>query len=66
MVRYGKTFCLGDGVLTAFDFGVKELFNLAAIKAHQVVVVLPCIKLVHRFATFKVATTQNAGLLELG
>jgi hypothetical protein len=65
MVRDGEAFGLGDGLLAAFDLGVIKLFDLAAVKADQVVVVLAFVELVHRLAAFKLAAAQNTGLFEL-
>ena len=61
-----KPFFFRDGVLAFFDFCVVKLFNLAAVQAHQMVMVLPFVEFVDRFATFEMAATQDAGLLKLG
>ena len=55
MVRDSETLGLGDGLLAVFDLGVVKLFDLAAVKADQVVVVLAFIELEHRLATLKLA-----------
>ena len=65
MVRDSEALGLGDRLLAAFDLGVVKLFDLAAIKANEVVVVLAFVELVNRFAALKLAATQNAGLFEL-
>ena len=65
MVGDGKALGLGDRLLAVFDFGVVKLFDLAAVKADQVVVVLAFVELVDRFATFKLAAREQTGLLEL-
>jgi hypothetical protein len=44
---------LGHGLLALFDLGVVELLDLAAVQAHQVVVVLAFVELVHRLAASK-------------
>ena len=56
----------GDGLLTLLDFGVEKFFHFPAFGANQVVMVLAFVQLINGFATFKMAATQNAGLLELG
>jgi len=66
MVGDGKALGLGDGVLTLLNFRVVELLHLAAIDAHQMVVVLSFIELINGLATFKMAPAQNVSLLELG
>ena len=66
MVGDGEALGLGDRLLAIFDFGVVKLFYLTAVKADQVVVVLAFVEFVDRFAAFKLAAAQNAGLFELG
>ena len=66
MVGDGEALGLGDRLLSIFDFGVVKLFDLAAVKADQVVVVLAFVEFVHRLAALKLAAAQNAGLFELG
>ena len=39
MVRNFKTQLAGDGVLAVLYFGVKKFFHMAAVQAHQVVMV---------------------------
>ena len=65
MVGDGEAFGLSDSLLAAFDFGVIKLFDLTAVKANQVIVVLAFVKLIYRFAAFKLATAQNTGLFKL-
>ena len=52
-------------MLAALNFGVKKLFDLAAVQAHHVVVVLAFVEFVHRLARLKIAAHQQAGLLKL-
>ncbi len=66
MVLQDPALALGDNLLTLLDLGVVKLFDPTAGRAHQVVVVLTFIELVDGLAAFKVAATQDAGLLELG
>ena len=40
----------GDPVLPVLDFGIEELFDVAALQADQVVVVLPFVEFENRFA----------------
>ncbi|MNV86275.1 hypothetical protein D3C71_1802970 [compost metagenome] len=58
-------FGLGNGLLTLFNLRVVKLFHLATRCADEVVVVLALVELIDSLAAFKVATNQNAGLLEL-
>ena len=55
----------GDAVLALFDFGVVELFHLAAAGAYEVVMVLTFVEFIDGFAALEVAAQQNARLLEL-
>jgi hypothetical protein len=48
-----KPLALATELLALFDLGVVELFHLAAVQAHQVVVVLPFVELVHRLAALE-------------
>ena len=66
VVRDGESLGLGDRLLAVFDFGVVKLFDLAAVKANEVVMVLAFVEFVDRLAAFKLAAAQNAGLFELG
>ena len=66
MVGDGESLGLGDGLLAIFDFKVVKLFDLAAVKADQVVMVLAFVELVDRFTPLKLAAAQNTGLFELG
>ena len=52
-------------MLALLNLGIVKLLNLAAIQAHQMVVVLAFIELIHRLAGFKIAAVQQAGLLKL-
>ena len=58
--------CLGHGGLALLDLGVVEFLHLAAVQAHQVVVMLVLAQLVDRLAGLEVVAAQQAGLLELG
>ncbi len=65
MVSNGKTFGFGYRVLAFFNFSVIKLFNLAAVQAHQVVMVLSFVQLIHRLARLKIAAVEQARLLKL-
>jgi hypothetical protein len=60
-----KTFGQCHIVLALLNLRIVKLFDFAAIKAHHVVVVLPFVELIHRFATFKVVATEQTCLLKL-
>jgi hypothetical protein len=47
-----------DVVLTAFDFGIEELFHPTAVQTNQMVVVLPLVELIDGFAAFKLAAAS--------
>jgi len=55
-----------NGGLAFFDFVVAELFDVAAIEAHQMVVVLFLAQFIDRLADFEVVAREDACLLELG
>lgn len=57
---------LGHGLLPGLDFCVVKLLDPTAVQTHHVVMVLPFIELVDRFATFEMVAAQNAGLFKLG
>ena len=65
VVSDGKPFFLGDVMLALFNFGVVKLFNLPAIEAHQMVMVLAFVDLIHRLAGLEVAAIEQPGLLKL-
>jgi hypothetical protein len=48
-----------------FDLDVVELFDMAAVQAHQVVVVLAFVELEDRLARLEIAALQQPGLLKL-
>ena len=54
-----------DVVLTAFDFGIEELFHPTTVQTNQMVVVLTLVELIHGFAAFKLAARQQTRLFEL-
>ncbi len=56
----------GRCFLPCFDLGIDELNHMTAVKAHDVVVVVAIIELIHRTRGFIGAAAQNTGLLELG
>src|SRR5690606_25740093 len=62
----GKAALLGDPGLPALDFLVVELFDPAAVDAHQMVVVVAGVEFEHCLAGFEVVALKEAGLLELG
>ena len=57
---------LGHGVLPLFDAAVHELFDLAAVNTHDVIVMRTLIELEHRHAAFKMMARDETGGLELG
>jgi hypothetical protein len=65
VVGDGKAFGFGDRLLTLFNFCIVKLLDLAAIKAYQVIVVLPLIEFINGLAALKMTAAQNIGLLEL-
>jgi hypothetical protein len=65
MVGNLKPFGACNVVLAFFNVFVKKFFDPSAIQAHQVVVVLPFIQLIHRFATFELTACEQTGLLKL-
>ena len=66
MVGNRKALVQRHCLLTFFNLGIVELLDLAAVQAHQVIVVLTFIDFVHRLARLKVTSIEQAGLLELG
>ena len=66
VVGNGKALGSGHGVLALLDFGIVKLFHLAAIQAHQMVVVLARIEFKNRFATLEMAAAQDLGMFKLG
>ncbi len=54
-----------DSALAIFDTGVHELFDLAAVKTNDVVVVLALVELEHRGRTLEVVPCDQPGRLEL-
>jgi hypothetical protein len=65
MVSDLETLGMGNIVLTLLNAGVEKLFDAAAIKAHQVVMVLTLVEFIDRFTAFKLTARQNAGVLKL-
>ena len=65
MVGDSEALSLGNRLLALFDLGIVKLFDLAAVKANQVIVVLAFVEFIDRLAALKLAATQNAGLFEL-
>jgi outer membrane protein assembly factor BamE len=53
-------------VLAFFDTAVHELFDLAAVNTHDVIVVPTLIELEHRHAAFEMMASDETGGLELG
>jgi hypothetical protein len=66
MVSDFEAFGFGHSVLSGLDFGIVELLDSPAIQANHVVMVLPFVEFIHRFATFKMVAAQDPGLLKLG
>ncbi|CAM2149485.1 protein of unknown function [Pararobbsia alpina] len=54
-----------NGLLTAFDFGVVEFFDAAAVHADQVVVVRAFVEFEHSLARLEITACEQARLLEL-
>ena len=65
VVGNGKTLELGDSLLALFYLGVVKLFDLAAVQAHQMVMVLALVDFIHRLAGLEIAAVEQARLLEL-
>lgn len=55
-----------NDLLALLDFGIIKLFNLAAIEAHQMVVVRAFVEFKDRLAAFKMVAVQDFSLLKLG
>lgn len=65
MLGEPETALLGDLVLAPLDLFIEELFNKAAIKTHQVIMMIALVKLEHRLAGLEVVAAQDACLFEL-
>jgi len=65
VVRQFEAFVLGNRFLQVFNLGLIKLLDPATVQAHQVIVVLPLIELIHGFAALKMRATQEPGLLKL-
>ena len=65
MVRDSEALGLGNRLLAVFDLGVIKFFDLAAVKANEVIMVLAFVEFIDRLAALKLAATQNTGLFEL-
>lgn len=61
----GESVLLRDLDLTALDFGIVELFHLAALNADEVIVMMPLVEFEHRLARFEKVPFQQTGVLEL-
>ena len=55
-----------DFSLSLFDLRVIEFFDLAALHAHQMVMVFALIEFEYRFGYFEVMTFQQSSLFKLG
>ena len=55
----------GNLILSALDFRIVELFNPAAVDAHQMVMMVAAIDFEYRFPGFEKMPFQQPGLLEL-
>ena len=60
----GKSKVGGDFFLARLDGRIMELFHMAALQAHNVVVVITFVELKHCFATFKVMAQQQTCLFK--
>lgn len=58
--------CCGYLRLALLDFGIVKLFDMAALHAHQVVVMFAFVQFENRFVGFEMMTNKQARLLELG
>lgn len=65
MLFQHKAFGLGDRSLALFDFRIVKLFHLAAIEAHQMIVVGAFVELIDGLAALKIAAREQARLLKL-
>lgn len=62
----GKSKVGGDFFLARLDGRIMELFHMAALQTHNMVVVLALIKFKHRLSAFKIVSHQQPSVLELG
>lgn len=65
MAFKNKAVFFGYPVLTLFDFSIAELFDLAAIRANEVIVMIAVIQFEDCLAAVELAANENTGLLEL-
>src|SRR5215210_5466025 len=66
MILDAKAALAGDLDLALLDFGVVELLDVAALDAHDVIVVSPCaLQLENGFPAFEMVPDQETRLLEL-
>jgi hypothetical protein len=65
VVMDGKTVLCGNFFLPGFNGGIKKLFQMAALQAHDMVMVVAVVELKHGFAALKVVPNQDAGKLKL-
>src|SRR5687768_8106941 len=56
---------LRDRLLSFLDGCIDELFDAAAVKTHDMVVMCPLVELEHRHSVFEMVTRDQAGRLEL-
>ena len=56
----------GDGTLALLDGLLQELHHLAALDAHQVIMVSALVELEHRLAALEMMAADETGPLELG
>ena len=66
VIRDGKPLGFGDGMLAFFNLGIVKLLDFSAVKAYQMVVMIPFVEFIDRFATFKMTAAQDVGLFKLG
>ena len=55
----------GDGFLAFFDRFIDELFDAAAVKTHDMVVMRPLVEFKHGHAVFEMMARHQSGRLEL-
>jgi hypothetical protein len=66
VIRDGKPLGFSHGMLAFFNLGIVKLLDFSAVKAYQMVVMLPFVEFIDRFAALKMAAAQDVGLFELG
>ncbi len=60
-----ETAFLGDAMLAFFNFSVHKFLDLAALQAHQMVMMIALLEFEYRLVAIEMVAHQEAGLLEL-